>query len=85
MVKENNYQTNNLHVNQTTHTQSFTTFDVVKVQVQPSDTILSVTEQINQSVHLHVNEIIDDFKLLNPFADPHDLQTDGFYYFADYQ
>src|SRR5699024_6315159 len=54
----------------------------VAVRVQAGDTLLSVTEQFNQQTpELDIDQIIDDFKILNPTTDPFVLEPDSIYYF----
>ncbi|HLQ97886.1 MAG TPA: hypothetical protein VK135_04265 [Candidatus Dormibacteraeota bacterium] len=57
----------------------------VAVRVQAGDTLLSVTEQFNQQTpELDIDQIIDDFKILNPTTDPFVLEPDSIYYFRIY-
>lgn len=58
---------------------------VVEFRVQPGDTVLSVTEQLNhQLVALDVTQIISDFKTINPHTDPYQLQFNTTYFFPVY-
>lgn len=59
---------------------------VVKVKIQPGDTVLSVTERVNNYTidKLDLEKVISDFKELNKFADPYNLQINKHYYFPIY-
>lgn len=58
---------------------------IVAVRVQPGDTLLSITEQINQPLpELDMKQIMFDFKAINPNIDPFDLEIDSIYYFHKY-
>jgi len=57
----------------------------VAVRVEAGDTLLSITEQINQqTTELDIDQIIIDFKKLNPNIDPFDLEPNSMYYFRIY-
>lgn len=59
-------------------------FTVVKVKVQAGDTVLSIVEEVNQSLSsLDMKQIFTDFQLIN-HADPHQLNTGDYYYFPLY-
>ncbi len=59
----------------------------MKVKVHQGDTLLTVAEKINPQLtnNLNVDEIVEDFKALNPTADPVKLQPGEFYYFPIYK
>src|SRR5699024_373672 len=50
---------------------------IIKVKVQPGDTVLSITEEINNPSdnHLDIQQILADFKHYNPNIDPNHLQV----------
>lgn len=56
----------------------------VYVQVQPGQTVLSIVEKHNNSKSLNVNQIIKDFKKLNPNSKPYQLDAYSYYYFPVY-
>lgn len=79
------------NVNKTIHTQQTNSINqkngmsVIQVRAQPGDTVLSITEELNQQLpDLNIPQIIDDFKILNPNIEPHHLQNDTVYYFPLY-
>ncbi|WP_042223441.1 hypothetical protein [Oceanobacillus manasiensis] len=57
-----------------------------QIKVQHSDTVLSVIEKINSPIsQLNVENVITDFKLLNPDVDPFQIKIDQYYYFPVYE
>lgn len=57
----------------------------IQVRAQHGDTVLSITEQINdQLLELNIEQIMSDFKKMNQNIDPFNLQTDTTYYFPVY-
>lgn len=57
----------------------------IQVRAQHGDTVLSITEQINdQLLELNIEQIMSDFKKMNQNIDPFNLQTDTIYYFPVY-
>ncbi|WP_217586721.1 hypothetical protein [Lentibacillus saliphilus] len=55
---------------------------VVKVKIRPGDTVLSIMEQIHSdSNKIEIDTIIEDFRKLNPKADPYHLKVGNVYYF----
>lgn len=57
-----------------------------KIYVQPGDTVLTVTEQLNHQIkELNIGKIMDDFKLLNPAIDPLKIQPYTSYFFPIYE
>lgn len=61
------------------------TFSAVQVIVQPGQSVLSITEQINKSIEkINIEQIMEDFKALNPGVDPLQLQSNQMYYFPLY-
>ncbi|MFB4166489.1 hypothetical protein [Virgibacillus sp. JSM 102003] len=59
----------------------------MKVKVLQGDTLLTIAEEINPQLsnNLNVNKIVEDFKALNPTADPVELQIGEFYSFPIYK
>jgi len=73
------------HVEQTYSKDLENKSSVQAVRVRPGDTILSITEQINDPLAgLDIKQIIIDFKNVNPRTDPYQLETDAVYYFNKY-
>lgn len=67
-------------------TVPITDYNAVYVKVQHGDTILSIVENINSDSiqRLDVDQIMDDFKVLNPNVNPHQLRPGHYYYFPSY-
>lgn len=61
-------------------------FKVIKVKVQPGDTVLSIIEKVNnnQLDHLDIQKVMADFKQVNPLVNPYDLKLNSYYYFPVY-
>lgn len=58
---------------------------IIEVRLQPGDTVLSVTEQINQQQEtLDIAQVMNDFKEINPYIDPYHLEPDTSYFFPVY-
>ncbi|HLQ71415.1 MAG TPA: hypothetical protein VK142_06405 [Bacillota bacterium] len=61
---------------------------IIKVKVKPGDTVLSITEQINQkhftSKKMDIQKILADFTQFNPNVNPNHLKVNEYYYFLDY-
>lgn len=55
-----------------------------KVKVKPGETVLSVAEHLNHSKPVPINQLIHDFKQLNPDADPNQIQIGETYRFPTY-
>jgi|SRR5699024_2092332 len=61
-------------------------YQIRKVKVEPGDTLLSITESIHKNNDtFKVNQVLHDFKQLNPQVDPYLLKENTFYYFPYYQ
>ncbi|MGY0692905.1 hypothetical protein ACW2QC_08950 [Virgibacillus sp. FSP13] len=59
-------------------------FEIMKVKVRAGDTVLSIVEEINDSLPaFDINQIFEDFQLIN-HTDPHKLIIGGYYYFPIY-
>lgn len=58
--------------------------DIAHIKIEPGDTVLSVTEELNELSSLDIPKIIADFKQLNPGEDPDSLVPNSFYYFPLY-
>ncbi|MGM8364597.1 hypothetical protein ACLIBG_03840 [Virgibacillus sp. W0181] len=56
---------------------------VVKIQAHHGDTILTLSEKLEQTRtgKINMKDIITDFKTLNPDADPYKLDPGAYYYF----
>lgn len=61
---------------------------IIKIKIKPGDTVLSITEQINnfknQDQGINIQQILTDFKRYNPNADTDHLQLNEYYYFLYY-
>lgn len=58
----------------------------MRVKVQEGETVLSIVEQINQnSVQtIDIDQVLTDFKKLNPEIKPLDINAGEYYYFPLY-
>lgn len=62
------------------------TYDVVKIKLAPGDTVLSIVEKLNPTITtLSIDEILNDFRTINPTADPNSLNANTFYFFPKYR
>src|SRR5690625_2632891 len=61
-------------------------FKILKIRVQPGDTVLSIVEKINHShmKFINIEQIVNDFKLINPFVNPYNLEPNKYYFFPLY-
>jgi len=91
LYKDLTIGTSHFNDNKFNHTQQIylkeqeSKLSVIQVRVQPGDTVLSITEQINQQLpHLDIMQIMNDFKTINPNVEPYHLQSDTVYYFPLY-
>ncbi|GGN66111.1 MULTISPECIES: hypothetical protein [Oceanobacillus] len=57
---------------------------IAHIKIKHGDTILSVTEEINELDYLDVQQVINDFEKLNPGVDTESLLPNSFYYFPLY-
>ncbi|AXI09470.1 hypothetical protein CV093_11910 [Oceanobacillus sp. 143] len=62
-------------------------YTITQIKITIGDTVLSVMEKMNvdESNQLDISRIMDDFKQLNPTADPFHLEPNAFYYFPVYK
>jgi hypothetical protein len=69
-----------------TENASITNYKAVYVKVQHGDTILSIVEDINEKTMQiqDINQILEDFRLLNPNVNTDQLKVGHFYYFPSY-
>lgn len=66
-------------------TENNNTISRAEVFVQPGDTVLSITEVLNNELStLDVTKVLNDFKLINPGINPYDLKSDTSYFFPLY-
>ncbi|MFZ3578622.1 LisM domain containing protein [Virgibacillus sp. DJP39] len=56
----------------------------VYVKVLPGETVLSIVERYNKTKTVNIDQIISDFKKLNPHAESYQLKSYQFYYFPLY-
>lgn len=57
---------------------------IAHIKVKPGDTVLSITEEINEVSNLNIEQIITDFEHLNPGTSVEKLIPNSFYYFPLY-
>lgn len=62
----------------------FTDINIAHIKVKPGDTVLSVTEEINDFNELDIQRILFDFEQLNPGVNIESLIPHSFYYFPLY-
>ncbi|SNZ10896.1 hypothetical protein SAMN05421503_1898 [Terribacillus aidingensis] len=61
------------------------TFQPVLLQVKQGDTLLSITNELNNhELRVTMEQVILDFKELNPEKDPYALHAGSAYYFPHY-
>ncbi|WP_404453456.1 hypothetical protein [Oceanobacillus kapialis] len=61
-------------------------YTVQQIKVQQGDTVISIIEGINPSLKgWNVEDLLTDFKVINPSADPFKLHVDHYYYFPVYE
>ena len=55
------------------------------VKIKPGDTVLSIMEKLHENFDsMQIEQIMHDFQLLNPNADPYSLKEGTLYYFPYY-
>jgi hypothetical protein len=60
-------------------------YEVIKVKMEPGDTVLTVVERLNPTrKNLNIESVIQDFTSLNPNVKPNELQHNRFYFFPKY-
>src|SRR5690625_6784784 len=59
-----------------------TNYRIIKVKISAGDNVLSVAEQINTEHEMinNVQQIMSDFKNINPQSNPHNLHVGHYYY-----
>lgn len=59
---------------------------IVKTKIKPGDTVLSITEQLNNFSNnpIDIPQILADFKQYNPNTNPSHLHVNEYYYFLKY-
>ncbi|MFD2046081.1 hypothetical protein ACFSTA_12140 [Ornithinibacillus salinisoli] len=62
-------------------------FQAIKIKVQPGETVLSIAEQLNEfeNTPLVIDDILTDFKTLNPNVNPYDIKSHSYYFFPLYK
>ncbi len=58
-------------------------YQKISYTVQAGDTVLSITEQINEG-HVPIQQLLLDFEKLNPGANPHEIHIGETYFFPIY-
>src|SRR5690625_5763881 len=72
-------------IQQTYHKDNANNLSAIKVRVQHGDTVLSIIEQINHQLpEQDIEQMIIDFRSINPNIDPYNLQGNTIYYFPVY-
>lgn len=62
-----------------------TSFEPIKIKTERGDTVLTVTERLNPTIHyVDIEQIRKDFSILNPTVDPEHLQVNRYYFFPKY-
>lgn len=64
-----------------------TLFEVVTIEVQEGETVLSIIEKLNeeQMDTLNITKLLNDFMMLNPNVDPYHLNNRKKYQFPIYK
>lgn len=62
-------------------------FEAIPVKVNPGDTVLSITEELQSNAisTVSIETILDTFESLNPTTSPSDIQIHEIYYFPRFQ
>ena len=56
-----------------------------EAKVEPGETVISIVEhQINKPLPVPINDLIEDFRKLNPGETPEKIQIGSTYHFPDY-
>ncbi|WP_010097012.1 hypothetical protein [Ornithinibacillus scapharcae] len=82
--------TNFSNINQKENKQPFHSnisqqFSPIKVKIEQGDTLITIIERLNPSLNeLNMDQIVEDFRYLNPTVDPNQLQINRFYFFPQY-
>ncbi|QDP40623.1 LysM peptidoglycan-binding domain-containing protein [Radiobacillus deserti] len=62
------------------------TIKAVEKKVKPGDTVLSIVEELNNiGEGISIQQIQEDFKILNPGVDPNNIQIEATYLFPIYK
>lgn len=61
-----------------------TDYQIAHIKVKPGDTVLSITESINEMDELDIDKIVSDFEYLNPGTTSETIIPHSFYYFPLY-
>lgn len=60
-------------------------FDIVKIKINPGDTVITVIERLNPELNsFDIELLLKDFSELNPNADPNALMVNRYYFFPKY-
>lgn len=62
-------------------------YTVVSIKISSGDTLLSINEQLNPHflTEVDIEQLLEDFMVLNPSVDPQQLKVGNTYYFPKYQ
>lgn len=72
--------------NTRTTTSNSLSYSIEKVQISPGETVLSIVEKYNDGgVSLNVDQILTDFRKLNPDVHPYQLEAYHYYNFPVYK
>jgi hypothetical protein len=56
-----------------------------EAKVEPGETVISIVEhQLDKSLPVSINDLIEDFRKLNPGETPEKIQIGSTYHFPDY-
>ncbi|MFC3039076.1 hypothetical protein ACFOGI_02280 [Virgibacillus xinjiangensis] len=69
------------------YTDEWKEYEAIQIKAQPGDTVLSVVEKLNssQADSLDIDQIIKDWRTINPTSNPHELVPSNYYYFPRYK
>lgn len=58
-------------------------YSIIPIKVMPGDTVLSIIESLHQgrTKEIKVNNLLNEFRNLNPTTEPTDIRVDHIYYF----
>ncbi|WP_066257647.1 hypothetical protein [Neobacillus drentensis] len=70
---------------ETQTTQPKTGIPAFEAKVEPGETVISIVEhQLNKSLPVSIQDLIEDFRKLNPGESPEKIQIGSTYHFPDY-
>jgi hypothetical protein len=70
---------------ETQNTQLKTDIPAFEAKVEPGETVISIVEhQLDKSLPVSIQDLIEDFRKLNPGESPEKIQIGSTYHFPDY-